>query len=163
MSQFPYAMSFGLPKNSPYFKFLKRTINKIKENGALSSIHSRWMHPVEKCPATPARAISIEKIFTLFFIISGGLIMALTLFILEIMYDKITRRDSDVPQSGTPVKDTNALLDELTADIHEAMEIVRYSEVPVQDLHADKREVLMFLDDMLDFIGRIDRTKVAGK
>ncbi len=136
-------MSFALPKNSPYFKFLKDVINKFRENGALNSIHSRWLHRIENCPITPTRPISIEKTFTVFFIISGGAALALTLFMLEIVIGKAQKNKKN---------NTNPILDELIKHIMEAIEIAHHLEAPVTHLHADKANVLVNLNDVLKYL-----------
>ncbi len=88
VSQYATKMSMGLPKNSPYKKFLDAKLRKIKENGMLQLVEQRWVQKVADCPVTPVRPIHLKKIFSLGVLILFGVILALVIFSLELLNPK---------------------------------------------------------------------------
>ncbi len=146
-------MGMAVPKNSPYYKFLRNSVIKVQERGTHSLIRKRWIKDIEKCPVTPVRAINVEKIFTVFFILIGGALLALTILLAETLTMRIQQKDhlDDGNKNGTG---TN--LERMYQEITGAQEKVNSLEIPGQDLYPDKREALMNLETLLFVIQKLD-------
>ncbi len=85
-SNFPLFLSIALQKSSPYYPFLRRSLQKMAEYGPLNVIKSRWNKKLPHCPSPPVSAMNIEKIFTLFLLIVLGSIVAMILLVCEIIW-----------------------------------------------------------------------------
>ncbi len=146
-------MGMAVPKNSPYFKFLRNSVIKVQERGTHSLIRKRWIKDIEKCPVTPVRAINVEKIFTLFFILIGGAFLALTILLAETLTMRLQQKDHhyDGNKTGSATH-----LERMSQEIIGAQEAVNSLEIPGQDLYPDKREALVNLETLLFVIQKLD-------
>ncbi len=133
----------GMPKNSPYFKFFKHSVNQMKERGILQVMDQRWIRQIENCPVTPVRPISMEQIFTLFFVIVLGLVLTILAFLLELLSlacrSRKNVRKTDVNES---------LLDDIADEIQQAELDLTNVDIPGQDILADRRKLLMDLEKL---------------
>ena len=79
--------TFGMTKGLPYGIFMKRTIQDIIANGELQRIKMKWKTKAQDCKSTKGgKPLSLEKSISLFILIFLGSILALVLFILELIF-----------------------------------------------------------------------------
>ena len=81
--------TFGMTKGLPYGIFMKRTIQDIIGNGELQRIKMKWKTKSLDCKSatsTGGKPLSFEKSISLFILIFVGTILALVLFILELIF-----------------------------------------------------------------------------
>ena len=96
--------TFGLVKNSPYSMFFQKSLLKLNENGKLHKIAKRWetMRPNCNPLIRKGNPLSIEKLISIFAILSLGIICAL--FVMLIEQCKYFKVDSNSNQSAKSVE-----------------------------------------------------------
>ncbi len=133
-------MSIGLPKNSPYKKFLTRLTEQIKENGVLQLTRQRWHQEVKSCPVTPVRPINLEKVFTLGFLIMGGMLLALVILAVELV---LSQSRGKMLKHEQPIrKRTPHSLDDIIRRASKAEMLLLRDSVSVYNVQSQKQEVL---------------------
>ncbi len=133
----------ALPYNSPYFRFLQRSAQDIKETGTLDGIKKRYADEVRKCPPAPARPLSMEKIFTLFLFVIAGFALACLVLMLECILGSGTR-------NLKAIDNFDANVEGLRLSLEDAKKSVSCVDIPGQDLLPERRRILMDLDRLVD-------------
>ena len=103
--------TFGMTKGLPYGIFMKRTIQDIIGNGELQRIKMKWKTKSLDCKSatsTGGKPLSFEKSISLFILIFVGTILALVLFILEIIFKNYKSNNlmkpAKIEERGIPIK-----------------------------------------------------------
>ncbi len=141
----------ALPKNSPYANFLRNSISQMIESGIHQFFKKTWIPVTPKCPGSTVRAISMEKIFTLFIIVTSGFGLALIVFVIEFMVKPPGNTGTLTEKSSNHSK-----LDKIVDDIMEAQTRLNKVEIPGQDLLPERRSVLSDLERLLDIISHLN-------
>ena len=112
--------TFGMTKGLPYGIFMKRTIQDIIGNGELQRIKMKWKTKSLDCKSatsTGGKPLSFEKSISLFILIFVGTILALVLFILEIIFKNYKSNNlmkpAKIEERGIPIKKLMLHLEEL--------------------------------------------------
>ena len=102
--------TFGMTKGLPYGIFMKRTIQDIIGNGELHRIKMKWKTKTLDCKSASkgGKPLSFEKSISLFMLIFLGTILALILFIFEIIFKKYLPtkfiKSTEMEEHGIPIK-----------------------------------------------------------
>ena len=103
--------TFGMTKGLPYGIFMKRTIQDIIGNGELQRIKMKWKTKTLDCKSTSkgGKPLSFEKSISLFILIFLGTILALILFILEIIFKNYLpipncMKSTEIEERGISIK-----------------------------------------------------------
>ena len=82
-----WSSSIAIQKDSPYRPFLKDLVYQIIENGQLEQIKKKWLRRKTYCnsidDSSNRKALSMQKLVTLFAIIFSGYIGACIIFVFE--------------------------------------------------------------------------------
>ena len=112
--------TFGMTKGLPYGIFMKRTIQDIIGNGELQRIKMKWKTKSLDCKSatsTGGKPLSFEKSISLFILIFVGTILALVLFILEIIFKNYKSNNfmkpAEIKEREIPIKKLMLHLEEL--------------------------------------------------
>ena len=112
--------TFGMTKGLPYGIFMKRTIQDIIGNGELQRIKMKWKTKSLDCKSatsTGGKPLSFEKSISLFILIFVGTILALVLFILEIIFKNYKSNNfmkpAEIEEREIPIKKLMLHLEEL--------------------------------------------------
>ena len=112
--------TFGMTKGLPYGIFMKRTIQDIIGNGELQRIKMKWKTKSLDCKSatsTGGKPLSFEKSISLFILIFVGTILALVLFILEMIFKNYKSNNfmkpAEIEEREIPIKKLMLHLEEL--------------------------------------------------
>jgi hypothetical protein len=83
VSRHPSLVAWALHKASPYYPFLSRTSQDMKERGLISVLKARWFVESPYCPPNPIEPFSWEQVFSLFMFYSVAVCLSLWVFIAE--------------------------------------------------------------------------------
>ena len=77
----PYA--YGLQKDSPFIGIFNHYLRELREKGALKQIANKYESGEQVCPDMSGQPLGFDSCFTAFLALIGGLMIGLTLMILE--------------------------------------------------------------------------------
>ena len=84
-------IAWAFQKDSPYLDIISHHLGKLHEGGIIGRLLRNYLNDVVKpnCEETQFKAISYENIFSAFFVITVGVILAIFVAIYEKMYFNI--------------------------------------------------------------------------
>ena len=89
--------AFGMPKNSPYKKFIDGAILNMLENGKLRIILQRWK--IEEPDCSPmireVKPLNFKKLISIFFIIGLGVLLAIIVVLFENFQPNLLKKKND--------------------------------------------------------------------
>jgi hypothetical protein len=149
-SMFPGQLSMGFPKGSPYYKFFKHAISAMLERGQLHLLNARFQPRNPDCGGGGAEALSMEKIFTLFFFMVAGIVGSLILLLFECLHRPTTSKpkpptfeDDDIISDKMPTLTKSLSAPEANA----VLETV--AKLRAQANNIDKNGILSELDALV--------------
>ena len=88
-------LTFGLKKNSPYKLYLDNVLNKMIERGQIKRIFEKWEIKEPSCKPliVSGDPLSLQKLISIFLIISIGLLLALAVLVFEMYAAKKSNND----------------------------------------------------------------------
>ena len=114
--------SFAIAKDSPYYIFMKQIIYKIFENGQFHQIKQKWYRKEDIVNCNPiikkGRPLRLEKLVSLFIIMTFGIIIALGTLMAERLFQKKPKPKKE--KENNPKKDIMKLAD-LLSELEEVL------------------------------------------
>ncbi len=79
---------FAIRNNSPYYQFISKEITKMVNEGHVRFAELRTLKQIPKCKPIlrEAKPLTFKKLFTVFLIVAGGILAAVTVLVLETMF-----------------------------------------------------------------------------
>ena len=92
-----------LQKNSPYKRFFKEAIMKMKENGDIDKFKRKIQKSKKVCSTgtSQVRALSLMKLISLFVWLIFGILLSFTLGLIEKVFHQILRKEKAPKTAGS--------------------------------------------------------------